>query len=47
MKLILKITLQWLLLSLKEVVRYEMLTMTQKDRQILLKCCSANMMRLY
>jgi len=28
MKLILKISLQWLLLSLKEVVRYEMLTMT-------------------
>jgi len=45
MKLILKITLQWLLLSLKEVVRYEMSTMTYKDRQILLKCCSAKMIR--
>ena len=40
-------TLQSLLLSLKEVVRYEMLTMTSKHKQILLKCCSAKTIRLY
>jgi len=46
MKLIMKITLQWLRPLLEEVVT-ECYRWCKKGRQILLKCSSAKMIRLY